>query len=203
MNMHAMAGPIPRVHVWAPRTSRGGSAVIGQRLRALLLACAALVAVQPGPAAASPALPEFTHAAAGDWLNSPPLRAAQLRGHPVLLEFWAFDCSNCLASVPWMHAAAAHYRGRGLTIVGVHTPELALEYHHDAVRAAVARLRIDYPVMIDDDYSYWRALDNHYWPAFYLYDAAGHLVASHVGELHVGEPQSDGFEKLVERSLGP
>ena len=191
-----VAAMMPKARTRKPQAARHG-------LRALLLACATLPAAQPRAAPASPTLPEFTHAAAGDWLNTTPLRAARLRGHPVLVEFWAFDCSNCLASMPWMHAAAAHYRGRGLTIVGVHTPELPQEYRPEAVRAAVSRLAIDYPVMIDVDYSYWRALDNHYWPAFYLYDAAGRLVATHVGELHVGEPRSDAFEKLVERSLGP
>ena len=173
----------------------------GRHLPVLLLACAALLASETSRAAASPVLPEFTHATAGDWLNSAPLRAADLRGHPVLIEFWAFDCSNCLATLPWMHAAAARYRSRGLMIVGVHTPELPVERQHDAVRAAVSRLRIDYPVMIDDDYSYWRALDNHYWPAFYFFDAAGALVATHFGELHAGEPQSEAFERLIERSL--
>ena len=170
-------------------------------LAALLLAGCLLLA---GPAgAAGLVLPEFTHDAAGDWLNSSPLHAAELRGHPVLVEFWTFGCSNCLASMDWMHAAATRYRGRGLVIVGVHTPEMPAEYRRDAVRTAVARLAIDYPVMIDADYSYWRALENRFWPAFYLYDADGRLVATHVGELHVGEPRSDAFEERVKRSLGP
>jgi thiol-disulfide isomerase/thioredoxin len=201
--MRAATAPIPAddTAVPAPRAARATAARAG--LPALLLAGAALLANHPVRAAADPVLPEFTHVAAGDWLNTAPLRAAALRGRPVLVEFWTFGCSNCLASLPWMHAAAARYRGRGLTIVGVHTPELPAEYRHDAVRAAVARLGIDYPVMIDDDYSYWRALGNHYWPAFYLYDSSGRLIATHIGELHVGESRSDAFAELVERSLSP
>ena len=201
--MQATTSPISADDTALPKTSRGRRAVARAGLPALLLACSALLAAQPVRAAAGPALPEFTHAAAGDWLNTTPLRAAELRGHPVLIEFWTFGCSNCLASLPWMHAAAARYRGRGLAIVGIHTPELPAEYRRDAVRAAVSRLGIDYPVMLDDDYSYWRALDNRYWPAFYLYDAAGRLIATHIGELHVGEARSDAFARLVERSLGP
>ena len=172
-----------------------------QRTAAILLAACALLAT--AAEAAGPLLPEFTHAAAGDWLNSGPLHAAELRGHPVLVEFWTFACSNCLASMAWMHAAAARYRGRGLTIVGVHTPELPQEYRREAVRSAVTRLAIDYPVMIDEDYSYWHALGNRYWPAFYLYGADGRLVATHIGELHVGEPRSDAFDRLIARSVGP
>ena len=200
--MCVTTGPIASEEV--ALTVAGGRRPVSIRrgLAALLLATSVLFAEKPILAAAGPALPEFTHATVGDWLNTPPLRAAELRGHPVLVEFWTFGCSNCLASMPWMHATAARYRGRGLTIVGVHTPEMPAEYGHGAVRAAVARFGIEYPVMIDDDYSYWRALDNHYWPAFYLYDAAGRLVATHVGELRIGEPESDAFARLVDRSLG-
>ena len=201
--MHLLTGPFRRDDVALPKTGGRPTGSARQGLCALLLAGSALLAAPLRAAAEGPALPEFTHAAAGDWLNTSPLHAAELRGHPVLVEFWTFGCSNCLASMPWMRAAAARYRGRGLTIVGVHTPELPAEYRRDAVHAAVARLGIDYPVMIDEDYSYWRALANRYWPAFFLYDAAGRLVATHAGELHRGEPRSDAFEKLVERSLAP
>ena len=59
-------------------TRRGEIAPTGQHLRALVLVCAVLLASEPSRAAAGPALPEFTHATAGDWLNSAPLRAAVL-----------------------------------------------------------------------------------------------------------------------------
>lgn len=176
--------------------------------RALLLLAlagvAGLAAVAPAasPATAAPAtLVPFTHVDARDWLNSAPLSAAGLRGRPVLVEFWAFACSNCLASLPWMQAISARYAGRGLQIVAVHTPELPDEYDRAAVGRAVERHGIRYPVMLDADYSYWRALDNRYWPAFYLYDAAGRAVAAHIGELHRGEPRSDAFERLIEAAL--
>ncbi len=175
---------------------------LGASLAPALLAIATFLAVPSGPAAAADALPEFTHSASGDWLNSAPLSTGQLRGHPVLVEFWTFECSNCLASLAWMRATTARLRPRGLGVVGVHTPELPAERQRTAVAAAVARLGIDYPVMIDDDFSYWRALGNHYWPAFYLYDSAGRLIASHFGELHLGDPTSEAFERRIEESLG-
>jgi len=142
-------------------------------------------------------LPEFPHRQAADWLNGPPLASTALRGHPVLIEFWTFECSNCLATLPWLRAVAARYRRDGLIVVGVHTPELREEYDRAAVRRAVSRLQIDYPVMIDEDYSFWRALDNHYWPAFYLYDANGQLIASRFGEQHVGDARSAAFEQRI------
>jgi thiol-disulfide isomerase/thioredoxin len=153
-------------------------------------------------AAAGTALPEFPSRSAADWLNGPPLTGASLRGRPVLIEFWTFECSNCLATLPWLRTVAARYRDRGLVVIGVHTPELPAEHDREAVRRAVARLGIDYPVLIDEDYRYWNALGNRYWPAFYLYDAQGQRVASRFGEQHLGESGSEAFEARIAATVG-
>jgi thiol-disulfide isomerase/thioredoxin len=165
---------------------------------------AALLASAPIVRAAAPAeLPPFTHRAAADWINSAPPADGSVRGHPALLEVWTFECSNCLASLPWMQRVAATYRPRGLIVVGVHAPELPEERDPAEVAAAVRRLRIDYPVMLDADFSYWRALGNHYWPAFYLYDATGHLIATRIGELHTGDADAQAFERLIATHATP
>ena len=145
--------------------------------------------------------PAFTHAAAVEWLNSGPLGNSTLHGHPVLIEVWTFNCGNCLASLPWMQRITTEYRSRGLIVIGVHTPESPEERDPAGVGAAVRRLGIGYPVMLDADFSYWRALGNHYWPAFYLYDAHGHLLATRVGELHSGEPGAQTFERQIRDQL--
>lgn len=151
----------------------------------------------PAAAIAAGDLPEFSHLRPDEWVNSAPLPAASLRGHPVLIEFWTFACSNCLATQPWMRHIAAQYGPRGLVVIGVHTPELPQEYDPQAVRAAVRRLGIRYPVMLDADYAYWRALGNAYWPAFYLFDADGRRAATAIGELHRGEARGERFEHAV------
>ena len=146
-------------------------------------------------------LPEFPYTQATDWLNTKPLTVGSLRGRPVLIEFWAFECSNCLATEPWVRAIASRYREQGLVVIGVHTPELPHEHDPQAVSTAVRRLGITYPIMLDTDYRYWRALGNHYWPAFYLFDGQGHRFATTIGELHAGEERGDGFEELVRQCL--
>jgi len=160
---------------------------------------AALIVTRAAAGAAPVDLPEFTHGDAASWLNSAPLKAAELRGKPVLVEFWTFACENCRASLPWMRRIESRYPR--LAIIGVHSPELAAERERPQVVAAVQRLGVTYPVMLDVDFSYWRALDNRFWPAFYLYDASGRLVATRVGELHAGEPGADAFEHLIAAQL--
>src|SRR5262249_43761426 len=50
------------------------------------------------------------------------------------------------------------------------------------VRRSVEQMRIEYPVAIDNDRAIWRGLANHYWPALYFLDAAGHVRDHHFGE---------------------
>ncbi|MGB8327303.1 MAG: redoxin family protein [Steroidobacteraceae bacterium] len=170
-------------------------------LIAVALALTGLEAPVRAGGATTRELPEFPHRQTADWVNSPPLTSASLRGHAVLVEFWAFSCSNCLATLPWMQAIAHRYRNRGLTVVAVHTPELPHEHDRAALRGVITRLGIDYPVMIDEDYRFWNALENRYWPAFYLFDAKGRLVAMHAGELHLGEAGSAAFEQRISAAI--
>ncbi|KAF1709335.1 cytochrome C biogenesis protein [Pseudoxanthomonas kalamensis DSM 18571] len=116
------------------------------------------------------------------WLNSPPLDAAALRGKVVLVDFWTYSCINCLRSLPYVKAWEAKYREQGLVVIGVHTPEFAFERDVDNVHKALRDLGIDYPVAIDNDYAVWKAFDNHYWPAHYFIDAQGRIRYHHFGE---------------------
>jgi len=145
--------------------------------------------------------PEFTHANADDWVNSNPLKLADLRSQVVLIEFWTFDCYNCRNTLPWLKALHAEYASKGLKVVSVHTPELPQERDPAQVRAAVVKLGVEYPVMLDADFSYWRALNNRYWPAFYLIDRDGHIELTAFGELHRGQKRGDEFEARVRKLL--
>jgi thiol-disulfide isomerase/thioredoxin len=138
------------------------------------------------PAAASEnlpvegALPSLSGAV--EWLNSPPLTAESLKGKVVLVDFWTYSCINCLRSIPYVRAWAQKYKDQGLVVIGVHAPEFPFEKNIDNVKNAVARLKIDYPVAIDNDYAIWRAFSNEYWPADYFIDAEGRIRHHFFGE---------------------
>lgn len=171
------------------------------RCLSLLLTLGLAGALARAAPADPPRAPEFTHREAAAWINTAPLTLAALRGKVVLVEFWTFDCINCLRSLPWMKATLQKYARDDLVIVGVHTPELAEEKVPANVAKAVQRLQIPYPVMIDADYSYWNALRNRYWPAFYLVDREGKLRGGAAGELHVNDARARAFEAQIDALL--
>jgi cytochrome c biogenesis protein CcdA/thiol-disulfide isomerase/thioredoxin len=119
------------------------------------------------------------------WLNTPgegPLTIRGLRGKVVLVDFWTYSCINCLRTLPYLADWDKRYRGKGLVIVGVHTPEFGFEHDLGNVRRAIDRLGVRYPVALDTDYGTWEAYSNQYWPADYLVDQTGHVRHVHVGE---------------------
>jgi cytochrome c biogenesis protein CcdA/thiol-disulfide isomerase/thioredoxin len=121
------------------------------------------------------------------WFNTPgdrPLTLASLRrqNRVVLIDFWTYTCINCIRTLPQLKAWDAKYRGDGLTIIGVHTPEFPFEKDASNVRSAVAQNGIKYPVAQDNEYATWNAYSNQYWPAHYLIDANGQVRYVHFGE---------------------
>lgn len=131
-----------------------------------------------------------------DWLNSPPLTAASLRGKVVLVDFWTYSCINCLRALPYVKAWAQKYKNQGLVVIGVHAPEFAFEKNIDNVKAAVGRLGITYPIAIDNNYAIWQAFNNQYWPAHYFIDAEGN-IRHH----HFGEGDYAGSERVIQQLL--
>jgi thiol-disulfide isomerase/thioredoxin len=132
---------------------------------------------------------------AGEWLNSPGLTPSSLAGKVVLVDFWTYTCINWLRTLPYVRAWAQKYRP-GLVVVGVHTPEFPFEHNLENVRRAVQRMRIEYPIAIDNDFAIWRAFRNQYWPALYFVDARGQVRQHHFGE---GEYQRS--EAAIQRLL--
>ena len=126
-----------------------------------------------------------------------PLTLASLRGRVVLVDFWTYSCVNCLRTIPRLQALQERYRGDGLTVLGVHTPEFAFEADAGNVGDAVRDLGITYPVALDPDFATWEAFGTRYWPTTYLIDRTGR-----VRDLHVGEGDEERTEDYLRRALG-
>jgi cytochrome c biogenesis protein CcdA/thiol-disulfide isomerase/thioredoxin len=151
------------------------------------------IAARPTPSASKPAqsqvnlpiygaAPEITGISA--WFNDAdtPHTLAALRGRVVLIDFWTYSCVNCIRTIPHLRELDRTYRAKGLTILGIHTPEFAFEKNPDNVRKAIRDLGVTWPVALDPHYGTWNAWGNQYWPAEYLIDRDGKVRAYKFGE---------------------
>jgi thiol-disulfide isomerase/thioredoxin len=121
------------------------------------------------------------------WLNSTPLSFRQLRGRVVLVDFWDYTCVNCIRTLPYVQAWHERYQAKGLTVIGVHTPEFTFAQYETNVERGIREFGLTYPIVIDSDREIWKAFANRYWPTKYLLDKDGYLRFGHFGEGGYGE----------------
>jgi thiol-disulfide isomerase/thioredoxin len=136
------------------------------------------------------------------WVNVAPLRIDQQRGHPVLIEFWDFCRPNSIRTLPYLRAWHQRYADAGLRVIGVHSHGFEPSADPDAVVAAVERLQIPYPVVVDVDHQIWQEYENLGWPARYLFNPELRLFEYHYGEGGYAETEIAIQELLgIEREL--
>jgi thiol-disulfide isomerase/thioredoxin len=134
--------------------------------------------------------------APGLWIQGPEVSIGFSRGAVILIEFWESTCVNCLRTLPYLKAWHERYAGRGLLVVGVHTPEFDFTADPEVVAGIVAAEGIAYPVLLDRDKATWQRFANHYWPSRYLIDARGYLRYEHFGEGAYGDTE-DWIQRLL------
>jgi len=100
----------------------------------------------------------------------------------VLVEFWDFCRVHSLRTMPYLKAWHERYADAGLRVIGVHTGGFPPSRDEAEIRAAVQRLGVEYPVVIDMELEIWDFYGNEGWPGRYLWDAKGALFSMHYGE---------------------
>jgi hypothetical protein len=103
---------------------------------------------------------------------------------------FALKRNVCMRSDPLASRIAAWLAVLAIAIVA--------DAEHDALPADRAP---EFTHTLDADYSYWNALSNRYWPAFYVVDARGNVAAQAIGEMHTGERRAVEFERQIEQLL--
>jgi DsbE subfamily thiol:disulfide oxidoreductase len=93
----------------------------------------------PAPQVGHPA-PDFTLATT----NDEALTLSQLKGKPVLLNFWATWCPPCRAEMPHIQAAYKEYGAAGLIVVAIDEQESA-----DEVRRFANEFGLTFPLALD------------------------------------------------------
>ena len=156
-------------------------------------ACARLLYIRaPVEHIAAPAFP-----ARLPWVNVATLRMDQQQGRPVLIEFWDFCRPNSMRTLPYIKAWHERYAPLGLRVIGVHSAGFEPSEEPQAVAAAVERLGIEYPVVVDVGHQIWQEYENFGWPARYLFNGEQFLF-----EFHFGEGAYEETERAIQELLG-
>jgi len=90
------------------------------------------------------------------WLNSGPLKLAELKGKVVLVRWWtAPDCPYCRATAPALNGFYRDYHKRGLEVIGFYHHKSDNPLRVEDVKKYARQFGFKFPGAIDTD---WRTL---------------------------------------------
>jgi cytochrome c biogenesis protein CcmG/thiol:disulfide interchange protein DsbE len=135
---------------------------------------AAVKLAGPSRVAAGQGAPDIT----GTTLDGTPFRLADLRGHPVIVNFWGPSCVPCRSEFPLFKAKLAEHAADGLELVGVLMFDTPTE-----ARAFVAQFGAPWPTVVDPDGALRKAYQAVARPQTYFIDRDGVIRTIQIGEV--------------------
>jgi peroxiredoxin len=138
----------------------------------------------------------------GEWAGGEPTTLAGQKGKVVLVHFYAFQCHNCVANFDHYNRWHETLASRGVSVIGIQTPETAAERDIALVRKAAKEKGFGFPVLIDTENKNWDAWGNTMWPTVYVVDRSGYIRTWWQGELNwQGATGDKSIEELVDQLL--
>jgi cytochrome c biogenesis protein CcmG, thiol:disulfide interchange protein DsbE len=111
-------------------------------------------------------------------LDGKPLRLSDLRGRPVIINFWASWCGPCVEEFPLLQAAASRHRADGLAMVGI-----VYRDNSEAARAFIARLGATWPAAMDPGEQVAQSFGIYGPPETFFIDRDGVVRGRQIGQL--------------------
>lgn len=104
-------------------------------------------------------------------------RLHDLRGTPVVINFWATWCGPCREEMPLLDSFAEEYSGH-VVVLGINSGE-----SESQVAAFVEEIQVDFPILLDEDEQVTDRYFVRNFPITFFVDAEGIVRAQHLGVL--------------------
>ena len=111
-------------------------------------------------------------------LDGGRLSLDELRGRPVIVNFWASWCTPCLEEFVLLRDALEHHRDAGLAVVGI-----VYQDRSSAARAFIERTGATWPSAMDPGERVASAYTILAPPETYFIGRDGRIVARHIGQM--------------------
>lgn len=125
------------------------------------------------------------------------LSLEELRGKPLVVNFWASWCIPCKDEAPVLQETYERYRDQGLVVLGID----AQDFRKDA-RRFMERFGLTYPVVYDGKGSTLGKWGVTGFPETFFVDRQGNLVGERISGAVDAERNRDAFERGIALALG-
>ncbi len=126
-------------------------------------------------------------------LNNDTVKLSDLKGKPVLLDFFYKSCYPCMLALPKLQALYEKYRDEGLVVIGIDP----VDKKKDELRAFLAKKGVAYKILLSDE-NIPKAYHVSGYPMICLLDAGGKIVFSLTG---FGQGIEDYLDMMIKKSL--
>lgn len=127
-------------------------------------------------------------------VDGAPVTSAELKGHPVVINFWATYCGPCKLEMPWFEEFSKKYAAQGLKVVGIDDEESVTP---DKVKDAAKKIGVSYPILIATSKTESDFGLGDYLPVTFYVDANGVVQVQ-----TAGAPSKDQVEANIKKILG-
>jgi cytochrome c biogenesis protein CcmG/thiol:disulfide interchange protein DsbE len=115
-------------------------------------------------------------------LDGRPVRLADLRGHPVIVNFWASWCGPCVEEFPLLQQALERHRQDGLVVLGV-----VFRDRSEDARAFMARMGADWTAAVDPGEAVAQRYGIYAPPESFFINRDGVVAGRQIGQLSAAD----------------
>jgi peroxiredoxin len=126
-------------------------------------------------------------------IDGTSIHLADLRGQPVIVNYWSTWCIPCQEELPALEQLRAEFQGSGITILSINAIE---QDTMEDVQQTIAQHGLTHPILLDKGAAFYDAYNVLFFPTSFFIDANGIIT-----EVLLGGATQDEFRQRIQRLL--